>query len=137
MKKSLLIITVIVLALAVMLAGCNPLDNKPDDTLLKYWIKQNVKGEDVGTFCGLDEFGPNTYYLAEGYKPLSVDNNGYDVELPEEYVIYTVGPYPDLSDHGEYITGIKITDPEVSVYGITVKSSFSDFVSVFENMGCG
>lgn len=139
MKKSVVIVAAIIVitVLTLMLAGCNPLDEKPEDTSLGYWIKQDVKGEeDLGHRLPPEEFGSTETYLAKEYEPRYCDIHGYVIGLPEEYVVYKVGAYPDLSDGGRFITGIEITDRSVSVFGITVESSGADFESVFKDMGC-
>ena len=48
---------------------------------------------------------------------------------------YTVTAWPDYADGGAYVTTISITDPAVSVYGLTVSSSPDEFKRVFASMG--
>lgn len=56
------------------------------------------------------------------------------LEDPEYYVKYLITAYPDYADGGQFVTEIEITDPNVSVYGLTVNSSFDEFDSVFDKM---
>lgn len=73
------------------------------------------------------------WYLAKGYEPSSFDKNGNANGLPEEYVLYAVYPYPRDSD-SKKIVSIKITDPKISVYGITLNSSEADFEKTFKKL---
>ena len=50
-------------------------------------------------------------------------------------MLYAVHPYPRDSD-GKKIVSIKITDPKISVYGITLNSSEADFEKTFKKLGC-
>lgn len=139
MRKVVFTIILIMFATTVMLTGCGAaeiqLDVKPEDTALEYWIMYEVDdGESVGQRIGCDT-SETTWYLANGYEPLSRDEYGHVKELPEKYVIYWVGPCPMPSDSKKIIS-IKITDPKISVYGITVDSSTADFEKVFKDGGC-
>ena len=42
----------------------------------------------------------------------------------EETVIYGLTSYPDYADGNVYITEIKITDPNVTIYGLTLNSDW-------------
>ena len=57
------------------------------------------------------------------------------MQIPKEYVIYTVTSWPDYSDDSQYVTEIKITDPAISVYGLTINSSFTEFDNTFHKQG--
>ena len=69
-------------------------------------------------------------YFGTGY------SNPYtDGRYPERYVAYSVAAWPDYADGGQYITRIDITDPAVTLYGLTAGSSFEEFDAVFRGMG--
>lgn len=72
-------------------------------------------------------------YYGKGYSPAK-DDEGNDVK-PEHYVTYVVSAYPDYADGGQYVTRIEITDPNVTVFGLTVNSTDEEFDSVFHEMG--
>ncbi len=91
---------------------------------LEFWIAENVDNVDFSAYqekYGM--FGGRQYY-GKGYMP-TVDQDG-QVD-PEHCVIYTVTSYPDYADKAQHITCIEITDPKITVCGITVNSSFEEF----------
>ena len=85
-------------------------------------------------FRSLHGFGADFYY-GKGYQPAEIIEDSAAIP-PEHCVIYTVSPYPDYSSGGQYVTRIAITDPQVTVYGITCNSTLQDFDTTFENLGC-
>lgn len=76
-------------------------------------------------------FGPNTYY-GSAYQDIERDQNGMLVDPPKECVLYTLSPWPDIFDFDVYVTEIVITDPSVTVMGLTVNSDFEDFDRIME-----
>ena len=116
--------------------GKLPEDETPPaqpNTNLKFWIAENVDTVDFSKFhekYGM--FGGREYY-GSGYAPI-IDKNGQQVD-PEHCVIYTVTSYPDYSDKAQHVTGIYITDPNVQFYGITLQSSFEEFMTLIKQQG--
>lgn len=105
---------------------------KPQDTALEFWIAENVEGVDwTGYDTPYGLFGGKAY-LEKNYPLGLMDGN---IQIPKEHVIYTVTAWPDYSDGGAYITEIEITDPAISIYGLTVHSSFEEFDRVFGGQG--
>jgi len=120
----------------VILSSCSALKSipaRPEDTNLEFWITQDVSKTD---FSGYREIvgciGAKQYY-GSGYMPVK-DENGYETD-PEYYVKHLITAWPDYADGGEYITLIEFTDPKVTLYGLTVDSSFDDFEQIFSKMG--
>lgn len=139
MKKTVLIALIIVSALLVVFAGCGAddvsLDVKPEKTNPEFWVKYEVEDEEsLGKRMWRNSSEP-AWYLAKGYEPSGFDKNGNSNGLPEEYVLYAVYPYPRNSD-SKKIVSIKITDPKISVYGITLNSSEADFEKTFRKLAC-
>ena len=102
-------------------------------TNLEFWIAENVDNFDFSAYqekYGM--FGGREYY-GMGYVP-TINESGEQVD-PEHCVIYTVTSYPDYSDKEQFITGIYITDPEISFYGINLNSSFDDFERLITQQG--
>ena len=106
---------------------------RPADTNLEFWIAENVDDVD---FSGHESkygiMGGYEYY-GMGYAP-TIDKTGWQAD-PQYCVIYTVTSYPDYSDTAQHITSISITDPSVTVYGLTVDSSFAEFDDVMRGNG--
>lgn len=106
-------------------------EKMPPNTTLEFWITENVKDYD---WSGHDEiygwFGAREF-LGSGYKT----GETLDDQYPKHYVSYRVTAWPDYADGGSFVTNITITDPAVTVYGLTVESSFEEFDAVFEPLG--
>lgn len=101
-----------------------PIESPEFYSNLEFWIAENVDNVDFSAYqekYGM--FGGRQYY-GKGYVP-SEDQDG-QVD-PEHCVIYTVTSYPDYADKSQHITCIEITDPKITVCGITVNSSFEEF----------
>lgn len=139
-KRTAVILTAVILAAVLLAAGVAALivflrqdadiyiPPRPEDRLLEYWICQDVADVDWTGHACLPGFGVYTY-LGEGYRP---DRQG---EWPPARVTYEVTAWPDYSDGGSFVTRIFITDPAVSVYGLTVNSDFPQFRRVMESKG--
>ena len=135
-KKLLLPLLLFCITLFAMV-GCtdNKVLDKPEDTSLEFWVAQDVADIDFGEHYKVPYvFGADVYY-GKGYQPAEIIE-GSEVLAPEHRVIYTVSPYPDYSRGGQFVTRIAITDPQISVYGITCDSTLQDFDATFENLGC-
>lgn len=131
-KKTFLLVTILVLTLGLCVGCTGKIPEKPDDTTLEFWIAEDVSSVDFSTHIArTGVFGAHEYF-GYGYSP-TVEND--EQILPQYYVIYTVGGYPDTSDSWNYITRIQITDPEVTVYGITCNSSLDEFDEVMKGLG--
>lgn len=115
----------------------NSMDNsppqKPNDTNLAFWITQDVSRVD---FSHYEEvvgwFGARQYY-GHGYHS-TINSDGMTCD-PEHFVKYLITAYPDYADGGQYITKIEISDPAITLYGLSINSSLDAFDETFENMG--
>ena len=110
----------------------------PDDvigptTKLEFWIAENVDDVDFSKFQEKYGLFGGTEYYGTGYVP-TVNENGQQMD-PVHCVIYTVTSYPDYSDKEKHITGIKITDPNVEFYGITLRSPIQDVIELLRQQG--
>lgn len=130
---------VLILALTMLLiifSSCSGKETTlemPEDTTLEFWITQDVEDADFTDYNEiLGGMGAIQYY-GSGYLP-ALDEDGYIVE-PEYYVKYTITAWPDYADGGQYITSIDFNDPKVTVYGLTVASSYDEFEKIFNEMG--
>ena len=95
------------------------------ETTLEFWIGEYVTERDFKDHAKV--YGG---YLGDGYE---LDDEGYIAS--EHYVRYTVDNYPHVLALRQGILEIKITDPEVKIYGLTTESSFDEFVELFESLG--
>lgn len=110
----------------------SPIPVKPRDTPLEFWIVENVGSVDWSDHDKPYEMYGGQAYLGKDYPLELVDGS---IQIPKEHIIYTVTAWPDYSDHDVYVTEIEITDPTISVYGLTVNSSFEEFDHVFCGQG--
>ena len=105
---------------------------KPE-TALEFWIAENVDDVDFSKYQIRDGQMGGTAYYGTGYVP-TIAENGERVE-PEHCVVYTVTSYPDYVNKEQHVTTIRITDPEIEVYGITLRSSFEEFERLITAQG--
>lgn len=105
----------------------------PKNTSLEFWITEDVKDYD---WTGHDEIygwmGAREFLGIEYEK--NEDPNGAD-QPPEHYVSYVISAWPDYADGGQFVTAITITDPAVTIYGLTIASTYEEFDAVFEPLG--
>ena len=105
----------------------------PKNTSLEFWITEDVKDHD---WTGHDEIygwmGAREF-LGSGYKK-NEDPTGAN-QHPDHYVSYVITAWPDYADGGEFVTDITVTDPDVTVYGLTIESTYEEFDTVFEPLG--
>ena len=133
-KKVFLLATILVLTLCLCVGCSDKIPEKPDDTTLEFWIAEDVSSVDLSEhYARTGVFGAKEYY-GKGYSPAEILEGNEDI-LPKRYVIYTIGGYPDTSDDWNYITRIQITDPEVTVYGITCNTSLDEFDEIMKGLG--
>ena len=105
----------------------------PEGCPLEFWITENVEGVDWSGHDKLAVVGADAY-LGADYRAIT-DENGYNPYAPDVSVTYFVTPYPDYSSGGQFVTKIWITDPSVTVYGLTVDSSPEEWDAVMREMG--
>lgn len=133
MKNKFLLLSAILSITLCFCVGCSgKVPEKPDDTTLEFWITEDVSSVDFSEYIErVGVFGAYEYF-GRGYSPTLEDGEQI---LPQYYVIYTVGGYPDTSDAWNYITRIQITDPDVQVYGITCDTSLEKFDETMKELG--
>ena len=104
-----------------------------ENTGLEYLITEKV---DAGDFDGCDEisgwFGAREF-LGKGYKA-KTDENGM-THRPDVFVSYIITMYPDYSYGAQCVTGMCITDPKVTVFGLNCSSGIAEFDSKLESEG--
>ena len=120
-------------ALLLCLTGCGGKYLKKPETDLEFWITENVENVDFSKYQEKYGLMGGREYYGSGYVP-TTDENGEQKD-PEHCVIYTVTSYPDYSSGKSHITRIFITDPEVSVYGVTLTSSSEEIKTALTEAG--
>ena len=100
---------------------------------LEFWITENVDDFDFsGHVQKYGIFGGFEYY-GKDYIP-TIDDDGQQID-PEHCVIYTLTNYPDYSSNSLCVTRIKITDPAVKVYGLSMTSTHEEIRSTMTAEG--
>ena len=150
MKKKLWIIVLIILVLIVVvlinfksieklwrtargrnIAGDIIIEN----TGLEFQITERVRDDDLE---GHDEiygwFGAREF-LGKGYKAITAADEGGMTYRPDIYVTYIITSYPDYSSGDQCVTCIVITDPKVTVFGLSTESDPAEFDRVLKNKG--
>lgn len=129
MKRTLVLFAAVLL----FLTGCSGKYLEKPETDLEFWITDNVENVDFSKYQEKYGLMGGREYYGSGYVP-TTDENGEQRD-PEHCVIYTVTSYPDYSSGKSHITRISITDPEVSVYGVTLTSSAEDIKNALTEAG--
>jgi hypothetical protein len=131
----------LILALTMLLANFSSCSGKettpemPEGTTLEFWITQDVSDADFSDYYEIMGWIGAKQYYGSGYLPV-LNEDEYEVEVvPEYYVKYKITAWPDYADGGQYITSIDFNDPKVTVYGLTVDSSYDEFERIFSEMG--
>ena len=131
MKKKLVWALLLPLIIVLIFYISNWIPKK--DTNLEFWIAENVENVDFTNYQ--EKFGlmGGREYYGTGYVP-TTNENGEQVD-PVECVIYTVTAYPDYISNISHITSIYITDPSVTVYGLTLTSSADEVKTIMKSNG--
>ena len=105
----------------------------PKDTTLEFWITDDVKDQDWSEYDEIYGWMGAREFLGSAYKK-NADTDGSD-QHPEHYVSYVITAWPDYADGGQFVTDITVTDPAVTVYGLTIESAYEEFDAVFQPLG--
>ena len=152
MKKIIIVLLIISALFAAV--GCSSPDGKePDDSdavidvkddlekpegcELDFWICENVADADFSDYTEIFGITGGKEYVSNKYEVKADTENGVQT-LPDECVVYTLTAWPDMSDFDEtgyHVTRITITDPEISIYGVSVKSNRVEFRKAMTEAG--
>ena len=116
MKKLLLILLPIIL----LLPSCSSRLHESEHDL-EFWIAEDVNDFDFSSYQPKYGIMGGWEYYGTGYVP-TLDEDGQQID-PEHCVVYTVTNYPDYSTNSRHVTRIEITDPAVTVYGLSLSST--------------
>lgn len=141
MKKVVSLLLALLLCLGLAGCGSGAVAHKtvsgappwPEDSPLEFWITENVEDVDFSDYDEGAMFGGHMY-LGKGYHTYRMED-GQGPMLPDIYVAYIVTRYPDYSSPGSAVVEIRITDPAVKLYGLTVDSSLEEWDAVMGEMG--
>lgn len=129
------ILGIVILTVAVILIALGGLNSRVQkiNTDLEFWIAENVDDVDFSSYRERYGLMGGREYYGRGYIP-EVDENGEQRD-PEECVIYTVTAYPDYLSNKQHVTRIRITDPSVRIYGLTLESAPGEISDIMEDNG--
>ncbi len=103
------------------------------DANLEFWLGHRVE---AGDFAGHEQyfgtFGEDIY-LGEDYAFLRDAHGGQ--RFPAHYVSYTVKSYPDAAFGKQTVTSVHVTDPEVTMWGISVNSTAEEVDEILRSHG--
>ena len=129
--KKLLSLLLVLCTLILLLSSCGGNKEvkieKPDDTSLECWFFDKPDKDNW------TEIGSNYWersYLAPGYE-LVVGDQGYK----ENCVIYGTARFPLYELGVHKIIGIYISDPEVTLWGLTMNSTCEESQAVMTKLG--
>lgn len=114
------------------LASCsnnvNPLV-KPTDYTLDYWIGDKINPINLIEENIYRQEADNILYLDSKYE-VKENKNG-NATLPDEYALYNI----DLSDDNYIVSNIYITDPNIEIYGMSMKTDSNTIHKTFCDLG--
>ena len=113
--------------------------NKPEGCELDFWICESVDVRDFSRCTEIFGITGGKEFVGSKYEVEVKQEDAVDVQiLPDEYVSYTLSAWPDYADFDEtgyHVTKIVITDPEISVHGVTTHSSRVEFRKTMTEAG--
>ena len=122
----------ILLSIILLLPSCSPRLSEPKHDL-EFWIAEDVNDFDFSSYQPKYGIMGGWEYYGTGYVP-ALDENGQQID-PEHCVVYTVTNYPDYSTNSRHVTRIEITDPAVTVYGLSLSSTAEEIRSTMTAEG--
>ena len=133
-KTKLIVLILLLCTVTLMFSSCaeEKLD-KPEDTNLEYWLLDDPNTDEWTRLTPSYQGFPTVTYLAKGYDT-ALDIYG-NITSPKRCVTYCVGNYPILEMGIKKIVGIRIEDPDIYVWGLTINSTREEVVEIMEKMG--
>ena len=126
--KKIIALTLLLCTFLLMFSSCEaePELAKPEDTNLEYWLLDSPDKKDFTFIYGIG-------YLSDKYK--AIVNEDGSLSAPQEYISYSFHNYPTDEIGEDRILKIVITDPDVSIWGLTINSTKEEIVETFKKMG--
>lgn len=132
MKKQPLL-SVLMLSILVLSSCSNSIFlDRPEDTILEFWITQKVSSDDFKGYEYLPGWFGAEEYLDSRYNSVLVNEMA---RAPDIHVTYVVTNYPDYSSPDTHVTRIHITDPAITVYGISLDSNLNEITTKMKSLG--
>ena len=132
--KKLIALLLLLCTFTLVLSSCGEKKiEKPEDTNLEYWLLESA---DMHGCTKIQSKHPCTEsFLSKSYEAI-LDEDGNWI-APDKAVVYNVEnyPYKDLEIGTKKISCIKITDPNVYVWGLTINSSREEIVEILDKLG--
>lgn len=140
--KKIVALLLLLCTFALVLSSCGvaPELQKPKNTNLEYWLFDYVDifhmtniehtySRDLNAFSRYQV----KWYLSDKYT-FQHDENG-DKVAPDEAVVYRFERFPVAEFGVLRVTGIEITDPNVSFYGLNINSSYDEILTRMQEHG--
>ena len=130
--KRLMKAALILLIAVSALCSCGK-EEKRQTEGLTYWILDEFSPSDGSGVHQIPGMMGGWMYVDDRY-PLKLDEYGNSV-VPDVCVLYTVTAWPDFSDGNKVVTRIDISDPGVSVFGVTLDTEADEFENIMSENG--
>lgn len=118
MKKIFCLLTLPVL----LLTSCNlqaiDFSKKPNDFPYPFWLADIINESDIDESLIYKKTFSTLRLLDSNYSFVIAENG--EKKLPQKYVLYTFSPY---KDEKIIVNDIRITDPKVSIYGLSMNTN--------------
>lgn len=132
MKKKITVLVAVLVVLGMISGACSMHLARPE-TNLEFWIAEKIERDDFSAHQPKHGLMGGREYYGMGYTP-TTNENGEQID-PAQCVIYTVTSYPDYAFGSPHVTRICITDPTVTVYGLSMRSKQGDIESTMKKKG--
>ena len=134
LKKSIFILLLSLLTLLITSCYGKTRIPKPEDGDLEFWITENVDNYDwtghdeIYGWMGAREFLDKRYHSV-------LDEYGNMQVHPEYYVSYIITSYPDYLSKSKAVTRIVITDPSITIFGLSINSTAEEIEKKMSELG--
>lgn len=124
-----------VLALSLFATACSSGSSvltKPSDAAISFWIDDEVSDSEKAKMTYISNcLGGIGEYLDSAY---SATKDGDDYVLPKVHVSYMLTKKDDLTKEGNVVTAISISDPSITVYGLSMSSTEDEVTAKMESL---
>lgn len=117
MKKNFCLITISLLLLTSCNSQAIDFNERPNDFPFLFWLNDTILPRNLNYDLVYKMEDVDAYLLDPDYSFI-INESGEKV-LPKEYILYTLSPYKGTE---RIVDNILITDPNVSIYGLSMKT---------------
>lgn len=134
MKKVIFLLLVVLIIPLITSCDKDKTIPKPEDGDFEFWITDDVTDYDWTGHDSIDGWFGASEYLDKRYNSIRDEESNMNLK-PEFYVSYVITSYPDYASTTKAVTSIDITDPSITIYGLSVNSSREEINKKMNELG--